>query len=78
MKMWVVPDPMDYHRQGAYVVMAETADEARVIVEGHRQKDYENRAKGMTFDQYTGGRSPEWDRIEAVEGNVYINMGCDC
>lgn len=81
MKMYRIPHPIDYHKQGAFIVMAASADEAIEIVKARQQEFYD------TYVANNGREPYDWERdnrlidyswIEEVKGPVTEDYGCDC
>jgi len=68
MKLWNVPWPWDYHKQGGYVVMAKTKREAIAKVK-----------KLHTDCKYCQCTSEKikYEETEEVD-DVYQESGCDC
>lgn len=65
MRLWLIPHPWDYHEHGAYVVMAETAEEATAKVQAI--------PKGHAY----AASKIEYDKIKELPDGIYADGGCD-
>lgn len=84
MKLWHIPDPWDYHKQGGYAVMADTPEDAKAKVlasiEAARLgsvRTYGQSKSNETLDAYCGGHYPKWDETEELTDGIYRDGGCD-
>lgn len=68
MKLYRIPNPWDYHEQGAIVVMAESAEDALSKASVLAAKN---------AGSYTR-ESIQWDKVTEIEGDIYEDGGCDC
>lgn len=65
LKMFAIPNPEDYHKQGEYVVLAKDKKEAVAILKNELKDD-------------TYSSKPKFKKTKEDKGNVYKNIGCDC
>lgn len=62
MKLYIIPNPYDYHEQGEILVWAENEEEAKL------------KAKSKVGEY----NKLKLDEIEEFTDDYYINKGCDC
>lgn len=72
MRLWRIPSPWDYHRNGGYLILAETADDA---VSQLKAKIAEDTARWGSAPYRS--EAIEWDGVTEVTG-IYEESGCDC
>lgn len=66
-KLYRIPHRWDYHQAGGYIVLASSAASA---VKKAKAKH--------TGTAWRADQEPEWDKIEELGDDVYIESGCDC